>query len=84
MSYEVIVTYSFLKALRKLKNKTLENQVLKKLLDLENDPQRNKRLRHELNEYYQLRIGKLRVLYTISDKKVNVEVLVTGHKYEEA
>ena len=84
MSYEVILTDSFLKDLRKLKNKSLEEQVLNKLKELEEYPQRNKRLMYELNNYYRIRIGKLRVLYTIQENKVYVEVLVTGHKYEEA
>lgn len=84
MPYEVVVTDSFLKYLHKLKNKALENQVLRKLLELEIDAHLNKRLRYDLKDYYRLRIGKLRVLYTISGNKVNVEVLVTGHKYEQA
>ena len=83
MSYEVILTDSFLRGIRKLKNKSLENQVLTKLLDLESDPRRNKRLRHGLSEYYRIRVGKLRVLYKIYGKKVSVEALVTGHKYEQ-
>jgi len=84
MSYEVILTDSFLKDLRKLKNQKLEEQVLAKLIGLEENPERNKRLKYDLNEYYRLRIGKLRVLYTIKGDKVSVEVLVTRHKYEQA
>jgi len=81
MSYEVILTDSFLKDLKKLKDKGLEEQVLEKLRELEYNPERNKRLKFDLNEYYRLRIGKLRVLYTIKGDKVYVEILVKGHKY---
>jgi mRNA-degrading endonuclease RelE of RelBE toxin-antitoxin system len=83
MSYEVILTDSFLKDIRALKNKSLENRVLEKLKDLEENPERNKRLRHDLKDYHRLRVGKLRILYTIQGNKVYVEVLVKGHKYEE-
>ena len=42
MSYEVILTDSFLKDLKKLKNKALEEQVLIKLLELEENPEKFK------------------------------------------
>ena len=81
MNYEVIITDSFLKDLLKLKNKMLEDQVLNKLIELEQYPERNKRLMYDLKDYYRIRVGKLRVLYTIQGNKVFVEVLVLGHKY---
>ena len=83
MSYEVILSDSFLKDLKKLKNKALEDQVSHKLIELEKNPERNKKLRHDLKDYRRLRIGKLRVLYTTKGDKVYVEVLVKGHKYKE-
>ena len=83
MKYEVILTDSFLKDLRKLRNKSLQDQILKKLLELEENPERNKRLRYELNDYYRLRIGKIRVLYSINGDKVYIEVLVKDHRYDE-
>lgn len=83
MTYEVILTDSFLKDLKKLKNKTLEGQVSNKLLELEEFPERNKKLMYDLKDYYRIRVGKLRILYTIRGNKVYVEVLVLGHKYEE-
>ena len=83
MSYEVVLTDSFLKELNKLKNKSIEEQVLSKLQELEENPERNKKLQYDLKNYYRIRVGKLRVLYTIQDNKVYVEVLVRGHKYEE-
>ena len=83
MNYEVILTDSFLKDLKKLKNKTLEEQVLIKIRELEENPERNKKLQYELKDYYRIRIGKLRVLYTIISNKVYAEALVRGHKYEE-
>ena len=83
MSYEVILTDSFLKDLKKLKNKALEGQILIKLDELEENPERNKRLMYDLRDYYRIRIGKLRVLYTVQENKVFVEVLVAGHKYEK-
>ena len=42
MTYEVILTDSFLKDLRKLKNNILENQVLNKLKELEEKIERFK------------------------------------------
>lgn len=83
MDYEVNLTESFLRDLRKLKNSWLENQILNKLKELEQSPERNKRLKYGLKDYYRIRIGKLRILYTVKDDKVYVEVLVKGHKYGE-
>ena len=83
MSYEVVLTDSFLKELNKLKSKSIEEQVLFKLQELEEKPERNKRLQYDLKNYYRIRVGKLRVLYTILGNRVYVEVLVSGHKYEE-
>ncbi|MBI2672983.1 type II toxin-antitoxin system mRNA interferase toxin, RelE/StbE family [Candidatus Woesearchaeota archaeon] len=83
MDYEVSLTESFLRDLRKLKNSWLENQILNKLKELEQSPERNKRLKYGLKDYYRIRIGKLRILYTVKDDKVYVEVLVKGHKYGE-
>ncbi len=82
MPFEVILTDSFLKDVRKLKHKELEQQALEKLCSLEDYPGRNKRLRFELKEYYCLRVGKLRILYRVVGSQVIVEVLVLGHKYE--
>ena len=84
MSYEVILTDSFLKDLKKLKNASLEEQVFVKLQGLEENPERNKRLRYNLKDYYRIRVGKLRVLCTVSGGKVYVEVLVRGYRYGEA
>ena len=83
MIYEVILTDSFLKDLKKLKSKILEEQVLNKLRELEDFPERNKKLMYDLKDYYRIRVGKLRVLYIIAGNKVYVEVLVIGHKYED-
>ena len=83
MRYEVALTDSFLKDLHKLKNKALEGQVLSKLQELEEKADRNKRLQYDLKDYYRLRVGKLRILYTINSNKVYVEVLIRGHNYED-
>ena len=83
MSFEVVLTDSFLKDLKKLKDKSLEDQALEKLKELEEYPDRNKKLKYDLKDYYRISIGKLRILYTIQGNKVYVEVLVKGHKYED-
>ena len=83
MSFEVVLTDSFLKDLKKLKDKSLEDQALEKLKELEEYPDRNKKLKYDLKDYYRIRIGKLRILYIIQGNKVYVEVLVKGHKYED-
>ncbi|MBS3101845.1 type II toxin-antitoxin system RelE/ParE family toxin [Candidatus Woesearchaeota archaeon] len=63
--------------------KSLEDQALEKLKELEEYPDRNKKLKYDLKDYYRIRIGKLRILYIIQGNKVYVEVLVKGHKYED-
>ena len=69
--------------MKKLKDKSLEDQALEKLKELEEYPDRNKKLKYDLKDYYRIRIGKLRILYIIQGNKVYVEVLVKGHKYED-
>lgn len=83
MSYEVILSDSFLKDLKKLKDEALEDRVSHKLIELEKNPERNKKLKYDLKDYHRLRIEKLRILYTIESNKVFVEVLVREHKYGE-
>ncbi len=83
MIYTVLLTDSFLKDVQKLRDKEIEKQIFDKLKELVENPDKNKRLRYDLQEYYRLRVGKLRVLYTVEGNKITVEVLVRGHKYED-
>lgn len=81
MKYEVIITETFKKEVEKLKDKKLEKQIYTKLLELETEPKRFKKLRYELKEYYRLRIGKFRILFRVVGNKVYVEALIKRHKY---
>lgn len=83
MKINVILTNTFLKSIEKIKDKTVENQILQKLTELENTPELGKKLKYGLKGYYQLRIGKTRILYTIKGNKIFVEILVRKHKYKE-
>jgi len=53
-------------------------QVRENLIDLENQPRTGKRLHGDLKENYSLRVGKLRIVYTISEKEKTVYIVAIG------
>ena len=48
------------------------------LISLEQDPYAGKRLHGDLKDYFSLRVGKLRIIYSVSEKDKAVYVIAIG------
>ena len=78
---ELFFKKAFIDSLNSL-DKTLKEQVKKKVLSLKNTPQLGKHLQAE--PYFSLRIGKLRAIYRIENEKIiMVDLLKRKHSYRE-
>jgi len=53
-------------------------RVREALVGLENQPYAGKRLHGELKENYSLRVGKIRIVYTVSEKDKTIYVIAIG------
>jgi mRNA-degrading endonuclease RelE of RelBE toxin-antitoxin system len=82
MPYKILPTKEFAKDFSKL-NKTDQKTIKKKIEEASEKPERFKRLHYELQGSFRLRIGKLRVIYSIDKKKneMYLEKIVFKHKY---
>lgn len=77
MSYRVFLSNQAEKFYKKLQKK-VRARVREALVVLEKSPQAAKRLHGELRGNYSLRIGKLRIIYYVSEKEKNVYVIAIG------
>jgi mRNA-degrading endonuclease RelE of RelBE toxin-antitoxin system len=55
-----------------------KSQVRESLIGLEDQPYAGKRLHGDLKENYSLRVGKLRIIYTISEKDKTIYIIAIG------
>jgi len=53
-------------------------RVREALLSLENQPYDGKRLHGELKENYSLRVGKIRIVYSVSERDKTVYIIAIG------
>jgi len=58
--------------------KNVKTRVREALLGLEAQPYGGKRLHGELKENYSLRVGKIRIVYTVSEKDKTIYVIAVG------
>lgn len=77
MKYTVLLSRQAEKFYKKLEEK-LKAQVRECLLGLEDQAYAGKRLHGDLKGNYSLRVGKLRIIYTISEKDKIVYVIAMG------
>ena len=77
MSYTVLLSNQAEKFYKKLR-KNVRARVREALITLESQPQAGKRLHGELRENYSLRVGKLRVIYYVSEKDKIIYVIAIG------
>lgn len=75
MSYRVFLSNQAKKFYRKLQRNVRAREAL---VALEKSPQAGKRLHGELRGNYSLRVGKLRIIYHISEKDKTVYVIAIG------
>jgi len=78
---ELFFRKAFIDSLNALE-KSLKEQVKKKVLSLKNNPKLGKHLQAE--PYFSLRIGKLRIIYRVeSEKTIIIDLLKRKHNYRE-
>ena len=82
MSYKILPTKEFSKDFKKLDN-SVQEIIKKKVEEASQDPERYKRLHYDLKGSFRLRIGKIRVIFSIdsSKKEMYLEKIVLRHKY---
>jgi mRNA-degrading endonuclease RelE of RelBE toxin-antitoxin system len=77
LKYTVLLSRQAEKFYKNLEEK-LKAQVRECLIGLEDQAYAGKRLHGDLKENYSLRVGKLRIIYTISEKDQVVYVIAMG------
>ena len=77
MKYKVVLSRQAERFYSKLDEKT-RNQLRESLIGLEINAFAGKRLHGDLKDYSSLRVGKLRVIYAVSEKDKTVLVVAIG------
>jgi len=77
LSYTVLLSNQAEKFYERLR-KNIRARVREALITLESQPRVGKRLHGELRENYSLRVGKLRVIYYVSEKDKIIYVIAIG------
>lgn len=77
MKYTVALSRQAERLYRKLEQETKE-QVQESLAILEEEAYSGKRLHGELKEHYSLRVGKLRIIYTVLEKDRIIYIIAIG------
>ena len=77
MTYTVLLSRQAEKFYKQLE-KNVKARVREALIIIENQPYTGKRLHGELKENYSMRIGKTRIIYTISEKDKTIHIIAIG------
>jgi mRNA-degrading endonuclease RelE of RelBE toxin-antitoxin system len=77
LTYKVLLSRQAEKFYKKLGENT-RARVREALTTLESQPYIGKRLHGELKENYSIRIGKIRIIYAISEKDKTIYVIAIG------
>ncbi len=79
MSYEILISQDFFKALKKL-SKSIKKEILDVLEEIAEDPYRFKRLRYNLKGFFSARVGKFRIIYRVNEDEKCVEIYAFEHR----
>jgi len=77
LKYTILLSRQAEKFYKKLQE-DVKTQVRGSLIGLEDQPYAGKRLHGDLKENYSLRVGKLRIVYTISEEVKTVYIIAIG------
>ena len=77
--YKVVLSRQTERFYKKLERKDKTN-VQECLISLEEDAYAGKRLHGDLKENYSMRVGKLRLIYTVSEKDKRVYIIAIGSR----
>ena len=75
--YAVLLSRQAEKSYKKLE-KNVKARVREALLTLENQPYAGKQLHGELKNNYSMRVGKSRIIYTVSEKDKTIYIIAIG------
>jgi len=83
-SYKILPTKEFSKDVKKLDKKII-TQLKNKIEEIAFNPTRYKHLSYDLKDSCRIRIGKLRILFSYSEKlkELYLEKIVFDHKYNK-
>lgn len=82
MNYDLIFTQQFERSFSKLKDNILEQQVWKKIKELEKRAPLGKKLKG--NPYWSIHINRYRVIYELrSDQIIIIDLLERKHDYRD-
>ena len=84
MTYRVVFTPTFRKQLKKVRDRKVQRQILKRIRDLDIGAMRYPSLHHGLSGYRRIRVGRYRILYRIIGNEVSVDGLVFRHRYPQS
>ena len=80
--YKVLFDKRVFEDLRKT-DKQHQKQIIEAIEEkLAQDPYIGKRLLGDLSGFYRYRVGKYRIIYTIYEERVEIEVIKLGHRRE--
>jgi mRNA-degrading endonuclease RelE of RelBE toxin-antitoxin system len=77
LTYTVLLSRQAEKFYKKLE-KNVKARVREALIIIENQPYTGKRLHGELKENCSMRIGKTRIIYTVSEKDKTIHIIAIG------
>ena len=79
MTYTILLSRQAEKFYKKL-NKNIKAKVREALTTLETQSYAGKRLHGELRQNYSMRVGKIRIIYTVSEKDKTIYVIAIGSR----
>jgi mRNA interferase RelE/StbE len=79
LRYTVIISRQAEHSYKKLDSK-VKTQIRDCLISLEDEAYSGKRLRGDLKDNYSLRVGKIRIIYTVSEQEKMVYVIAIGSR----
>lgn len=79
--YQILFAPTAQKQLFKLP-KSIQIRLLNAIARLSDDPFYGKNLKGELSDCYSLRVGDYRVIYSVSQKQLQVEIIRVAHRRE--
>jgi mRNA interferase RelE/StbE len=82
LSYKILIDDKVIKDLKKI-DRGWQKRIVEKIRNtLSTDPYQGKRLVGTLSPYWRIRVGDYRIVYSIDDTTVTVEVILIRHRKE--
>ena len=80
LAYNLKIDDKVIKDLKKI-DKTWQKRILQKIkTTLKEDPYSGKKLVGNLSAFWRIRVGEYRIIYTIQEEIVTIEVIKVGHR----